>query len=147
MNSKGETVRLSDFAGKNVILIFYQGGECLHCMEQMQAANKKADELEKLDTVLVAISKDDQKAIQGYEEDLNVTLLSDPDFEISKAYRSYDDFEEIELHSTVLIDKQGRHHWSQHGGDPFMDFEFLLREIERVNGLSGDEAVEKTVEK
>ena len=41
-DSTGETVQLSDFAGKNVILIFYLGGECLHCMEQMREANKAA---------------------------------------------------------------------------------------------------------
>ena len=33
--------------------------------------------------------------------------------------------EEIELHSTILIDRQGRVHWKRAGGDPFTDTEFL----------------------
>ena len=41
--------------------------------------------------------------------------------------KSYDDFEEIGIHSTILIDKDGRVHWAQHGGAPFSDFTFLSR--------------------
>ena len=137
-DSSGESIQLSDFAGKNVVLIFYQGGECLHCMEQMQKAHKLVSDFEKLDAVIVAISKDDRKTIQGYENDLDMILLSDPGSAISRTYRSFDDFEEIELHSTVLIDKLGRVHWSQYGGEPFMDFDFLKSEIERMNGLQGE---------
>ena len=67
---------------------------------------------------------------------LGVTLLSDPDFSNAKRFLSFDEFEEIELHSTLLIDPQGQVHWSRHGGEPFMDFEFLKNEIRRINTRS-----------
>lgn len=137
-DSSGKTIQLSDFAGKHVVLIFYQGGQCLHCMDQMRKANELVKDFEKLDAVFVAISKDDRETLEGYDEDFDITLLSDPDFATSRAYRSFDDFEEIELHSTVLIDKLGRVHWSQHGGEPFMKFDFLKSEIEKLNGFRGD---------
>ncbi|MBK6749364.1 MAG: hypothetical protein IPG67_04980 [Acidobacteria bacterium] len=37
------------------------------------------------------------------------------------------------LHATILIDKRGRVHWSRTGGSPFTEFDFLLKEIERLN--------------
>lgn len=135
-DSKGRQRTLQDYAGRNVILIFYLGGECLHCMEQMQEANRRAAAFGLLDTDIVAISKDKPATIADYEKSgFRVTLLSDPDFVNAKRFRSFDDFEEIELHSTLLIDKQGRIHWSRHGGPPFMDFGFLENEVKRLNRI------------
>ncbi|MEM8681401.1 MAG: hypothetical protein AAGF97_18805 [Planctomycetota bacterium] len=58
--------------------------------------------------------------------------LSGHFLENARRFHSYDDFEEIELHSTVLIDSAGRIHWSQHGGEPFMDFDFIMAEVVRL---------------
>jgi len=46
----------------------------------------------------------------------------------------HDDFEEMELHSTILIDAKGRVHWKRTGGDPFSDTNFLLQSLKRMNG-------------
>jgi len=132
-DSSGTNVSLADFQGKNVIVIFYQGGTCLHCMEQMQAIHQRMAEFEELNTAILAISKDDQEAIRNYESTIRVKLLSDPEFSVARKYSSYDDFEEIELHSTFLIDPLGRVHFAKTGGDPFMDFGFLLDEVRRLN--------------
>lgn len=140
--SNGEKATLRSFSGRNVILIFYLGGECLHCMEQIGEANERAAKFQSHSTDIVAISKDDADTIIGYEKSgFNITLLTDPEFTNAKRFRSFDDFEEIELHSTILIDKRGRIHWSRHGGDPFMDFEFLENEVKRVNRIVAREEV------
>ena len=60
-------------------------------------------------------------------------LLSDTDHANARRFTSYDDFEDIELHSTILIDTRGRVHWKRTGGDPFTDTEFLLKELKRMN--------------
>ena len=60
-------------------------------------------------------------------------LLSDHDHENARRFASYDDFEELELHSTILIDTQGRVHWKRTGGKPFADVEFLLQSVKRMN--------------
>jgi peroxiredoxin len=134
INSAGREVSLGEYQGKNVLLIFYLGDECLHCMEQMREANRLADQFADLNTEILAVSKDDLETINSYRDsDFKITLLSDPEFANARRFHSYDDFEEIELHSTILIDPAGRVHWSQHGGDPFMDFEFLTQEIRRLN--------------
>ncbi|MCA9213719.1 MAG: redoxin domain-containing protein [Planctomycetales bacterium] len=152
-NSPSGLVELDDFAAgegweegrsgfetaskRNVVLIFYLGGEWLHCMEQARAANEEAKELQELDTVVVAVTKNDCETVKAYETDFDVTLLSDPDFSAFRAFRSFDDFEEIELHSAILIDKRGRIHWSQNGGEPFMYFDFLKAEMEKLNETAG----------
>ena len=53
--------------------------------------------------------------------------------DIGASLGTYDDFEEMELHSTILIDKQGRVHWARTGGDPFSDVAFLTKQLERMN--------------
>jgi hypothetical protein len=62
-----------------------------------------------------------------------VRVLSDQDYVNAHRFRSYDDFEEMEIHSTILIDRQGRVHWASIGGEPFADMGFLLKQVERMN--------------
>ena len=51
---------------------------------------------------------------------------------------AYDDFEEMEIHSTILIDKKGRVHWARSGGEPFGDMDFLVKQLERMNQVPSD---------
>jgi hypothetical protein len=50
-----------------------------------------------------------------------------------RRFASYDDFEELEVHSALLIDTKGRVHWKRTGGKPFADVEFLLQSVKRMN--------------
>ena len=68
---------------------------------------------------------------------LAVRLLADPGHETARRFTAYDDFEEMELHATILIDRAGRVHWKRTGGDPFLDMEFLLAELRRMNRPEG----------
>ena len=52
----GKPVSLADYRGKNVILVFYLGVECPHCMRQLHTLQKNKEEWEKLDTVVLAVS-------------------------------------------------------------------------------------------
>ena len=133
----GRSVALSDYDGKNVLLIFYLGEQCVHCIEQLTLAQERIDALQDLDTVVLAVSKDTVEAIAAQADDFDLVLLSDPEFENARRFRSFDDFEEIELHSTFLIDREGRVHWSRIGGEPFTDFDYLERELARMNGEPG----------
>jgi len=64
--------------------------------------------------------------------DLPVRVLSDDQFDNARRFHSFDDFEDIELHSTILIDAKGRVGWARMGGDPFMDMAFLIKQLERM---------------
>jgi peroxiredoxin len=136
VDADGKPVTLADYAGKNVILVFYLNEECPHCMEQLQALSAKRTEWEKLDTVVLAVSSakaDPEAAGMKPLKGGTVRLLTDTAHANARRFRSYDDFEEIELHSTTLIDKQGRAYWARFGGDPFTDTAFLEKTLKRMN--------------
>jgi peroxiredoxin/tetratricopeptide (TPR) repeat protein len=135
-DSDGKPVSLQDYLGKNVLLVFYLGDECVHCVEQLVAINGRAAEFAGENTVILAVSiatPEENKASEKLGE-LSMTLLSDRNHDNARRFTSYDDFEDIELHSTILIDAKGRVHWKRTGGDPFADTEFLLRSLKRMNG-------------
>ncbi|MEM1012210.1 MAG: redoxin domain-containing protein [Planctomycetota bacterium] len=142
MDATGQTVDASSLAGRNAVIVFYLGEECPHCMDQLRLLKSRHDEFEEVDTDVVAISADSVEEIAESLEmgKLPFQILSDPDHRNAKRFRSYDDFEEIELHSTFLVDRLGRVHWSRIGGEPFEDLDFLLGEIERVNKMTAETA-------
>lgn len=133
LDSEGNRVRLSDYRGKNVILVFYLSDQCVHCMEQLTAVNKDIADFDRMDTVVLAVcsaspaKQKESATATGFK----VRWLSDPDHSNARRFASYDDFEDIELHSTILIDRQGRVRWKRTGGDPFQDVKFLKTEVGR----------------
>jgi peroxiredoxin len=138
-DSAGKRVTLDDYKGKNVILVFYLGQECPHCMRQLHEIANKKDDWQRLDTVVLAVSSaapgKNADALKEFG-DLPVRLLSDDRYANARRFHSYDDFEEAELHSTILIDKRGRVEWARNGGDPFGDMAFLTKQLERMNAAS-----------
>ena len=135
-DASGSWVTLDQFKGKNVILIFYLGAECAHCMKQLHDISNKKDEWEKLDTVVLAVSSaapaKNTEALKAFGN-LPVQLLSDEHYANAHRFHSYDDFEEMALHSTILIDKKGRVYWARNGGEPFSDMAYLVKLVERMN--------------
>jgi peroxiredoxin len=130
-----ERVTLEEYRGRNVVLVFFLGEQCAHCVEQLVALDEKSSDFEERDTQILAISGDSPERNRDSLKmgELGMRLLSDTDFANAKRFHSYDDFEEIVLHSTILIDRQGRVSWARSGGDPFMDLDFLLEQIDRAN--------------
>ena len=130
----GKPVSLQDFRGKNVLLIFFLNDQCVHCVEQLQVINKRMTELLATNTEVVAVCSTTPELLKSSSAlaPFQVKLLSDTNHENARRFSSYDDFENMELHSTILIDAQGRVRWKRTGGDPFSDVDFLLREIRRI---------------
>ena len=90
----------------------------MHCMKQLRDIAERKDELAGLDTVLLAVSSDTPAVNKSAQRGFAFTLLSDPSLEMTKRFKSHDDFENAPIHSTMLIDRDGRLHWAQHGGAP-----------------------------
>ena len=137
-----ERVTLEEYRGKNVLLVFYLGEGCVHCVEQLDAIGERAMAFNSRNVELLAISANtpEEHAASLKLGELPFRLLADPEHENARRFHSYDDFEDLELHSTILIDGDGRIRWARTGGDPFMDLDFLLEEIDRVN--DGDDLFE-----
>ena len=105
-----------------MILVFYLGQECPHCMRQLHDSRgrRRIGSVSRLE-VLAVSSTPFEKNAQALKEfgSLPIRLLSDQQYDNARRFHSYDDFEEAELHSTILIDRKGRVHWARNGGDPF----------------------------
>ena len=142
-DAAGKRVSLEDYRGKNVLLVFYLGKECPHCMRQLHEIGSKKSEWSRLNTIVLAVSSaspaQNAAAIKEFG-DLPVRVLSDDKFDNARRFHSYDDFEDIELHSTILIDAKGRVYWARMGGDPFMDMAFLIKQLERMEDSSSQKA-------
>ena len=58
-------------------------------------------------------------------------ILSDAGLAAFKAYRAFDDFENLPLHGTFLVDGAGFVRWQDISYQPFRDADWLLEESKR----------------
>jgi peroxiredoxin len=134
----GRQVALSQFHGKPVIVIFYLGHVCGHCVEQLKAFAAAAKNYETAGFKLIAVGAEpaaelaETAALTGLENAPNVTLLSDAKYESFKKWRCFDDFEGMGLHGAFLVDGGGQVRWADVGYEPFKDAAFLLQESQRL---------------
>jgi peroxiredoxin len=133
LDVNGQRISLAQFKGKNVLLVFYLSDQCLHCMDQLRAINKRIKEFGDLNTVVLAVSAATPAANKASLKlaEFSATLISDVNHANARRFASFDDFEDMELHSTILIDAQGKVRWKRTGGEPFDDVDYLLKEINR----------------
>ena len=134
----GKTISLKQYRGKPVVVIFYLGAGCLHCIEQMNAFAPMKQEFADAGISLVAVSTD---TVPGLKETLakaklpdgyGFPLVSDPSLKTFKAYRAFDDFEQQPLHGTFLVDADGLVRWQDISFQPFTETKFLLGEAKRL---------------
>lgn len=132
----------ADYAGQPVVVIFYLGHGCLHCVEQLQTFAPLVKEYEAAGIKIIGISTDSPEKLQesvklftAAEGAFPITLLTDEAKVAFKNYRCHDDFENRAMHGTFLIDARGRIRWQDIGAEPFTDARFLLKESRRLLGL------------
>ena len=115
-SDEGSVIELSELKGKNVVLYFYPKDDTPGCTIEAQDFTKKIKEFEKLDCIVLGVSKDNVeshcKFITKY--DLAFNLLVDEDAEVCEQYgvikeksmfgKSYMGIDR----STFLIDKLGK---------------------------------------
>jgi len=138
---KNKSHTLKQFRGKPVIVIFYLGHGCLHCAEQLAAFAPMAKKFKQAGIEMIAISTDPiddlKQSIENYKGKMPFPLVSDAKLDIFKAYRAFDDFEDVPLHGTYLIDGSGRVRWQDISYEPFMDPQFVLDESKRLLAQPG----------
>lgn len=87
-DTNGNTVSLSDFAGKTVVLYFYPKDDTPGCTKQACSFRDANSEYKNKDIVVLGVSADDEVSHQQFTQKygLNFPLLADTDREIIKAY-------------------------------------------------------------
>ena len=136
----GKDVSLSDYEGRPVLVVFFLGLGCVHCVEQLQALEPAVEDFRSAGIEIVTIGTDTVAELAKAEGDdreqvYPFPILSNSDLDLFKLYHAYDDFEDMPLHGTFLVDGKGKVRWQDISYEPFMDTEFLLKESKRLLGL------------
>jgi peroxiredoxin len=138
---EGRSRSLEDYRGKNLVLVFFLGGQCAHCMQQLTLFTEKMEALRAEGTEVLAIGTDTSEATRTLATDPDVKfgmpLAADPGLDLFKRFDAHDDFEGQPLHATVLVDAEGKVRYQEVGPEPFLEVEFILSEAARVNRIVG----------
>ncbi len=132
---------LADYRGRPVLVVFYLGAGCVHCVEQLNLLSPVAKDFQAAGIEIVAIGTDSVESLYRTLEKSKLgggfpyPICSDSSLGAFKAYRAYDDFERMPLHGTFLVDGAGAVRWQDIGYEPFSDLHFLLHESKRLLGL------------
>lgn len=84
----GKDISLEDFKGKNVVLYFYPRDNTAGCTTEAAEFRDLYDEFQKLNTVILGISRDSLKSHAKFREKQNIPflLLSDPMEEVHNLF-------------------------------------------------------------
>ena len=111
----GNTVSLSDFVGKKVVLYFYPKDNTPGCTRQACAFAAAYEGFKAKDVVVIGISKDSVASHLKFAEkyELPFVLLSDPELQAIQAYgvwqekKLYGKVSMGVVRTTFIIDEQG----------------------------------------
>lgn len=112
----GNSVSLSDFAGKKVVLYFYPRDNTPGCTRQACAFAAAYEDFKAMDAAVIGVSKDSAASHQRFAEKhgLPFVLLSDPELTAIQAYgvwqekKLYGKVSMGVVRTTFIIDEQGR---------------------------------------
>lgn len=87
-DTNGNTVSLSDFAGKTVVLYFYPKDDTPGCTKEACSFRDATDEYKNKDIVVLGVSTDTEASHKKFTEkySLSFPLLADVDKAITNAY-------------------------------------------------------------
>ncbi len=136
--ARGGRCQLADYQDKPLLLLFYLGYGCAHCVEQLNTIKPRIRDFAEQDIAIIAISTETLSELEASLDksellgDIPFPLLSDAALDVFKEYRAFDDFENTPLHGAFLIDSNGRVPWQDISYEPFTDIDFLLKESRRL---------------
>ncbi len=115
-DQNGDTVSLSDFRGKKLLVYFYPKADTSGCTKQSCSVRDARPDLTELGIDAVGISPDKPAKQKKFDDkfDLGFPLLSDPDHAVAEAYGAWGEkkmFGKVGfgiVRSSFLIDEEGR---------------------------------------
>ena len=114
-DQNGNTVRLSDFQGKKVVLYFYSKDNTPGCTRQACAFAASYEQFKTRNVIVIGISKDSAASHLKFSQkhDLPFILLSDPELQAIQAYgvwqekKLYGKVSMGVVRTTYIINEQG----------------------------------------
>ncbi len=123
-----------------VVLVFYYGYQCNHCVSQLFGLAKDLDSFKEFGATIVALSPDPaEKTRERYVRygAFPFAVLSDPDNRVATQFGTYTPGTEADsegdlLHGTFLIEPSGNVIWANIGPEPFIENRTLLVQLHRA---------------
>ena len=120
-NQDGESVSLSQYAGRWVVLYFYPRDDTPGCTKEACEFSADLQQFDALDAEVLGCSPDSPERHRAFiaKYGLRLTLLSDPERSVMQEYGAWGEKKLYGrttigvIRSTVLIDDSGKvvHHW------------------------------------
>src|SRR5689334_17889030 len=107
----GKTVKLSDFAGKQAVLVyFYPKDDTPGCTKEACGFRDRLDELKKDGVAVLGVSRDDAESHKKFiaKHSLNFPLLVDTEGKITEAYGAAMQGRPMSRRVSFLIAKDGK---------------------------------------
>ncbi len=122
-----------------VVLVFYYGYYCNHCVGQLFALHDDIAKFRELGAEVIAVSADPpeltRQRFRQYGE-FAFPVLSDPGNKIAQVYGVFrpaaGEKAEDQQHGTFVISRNGCVHWVHHGYEPFTGNRTLLYELAKL---------------
>lgn len=91
VNENGETIKMSDFAGKKVVLYFYPKDNTSGCTAEACSLRDGMNELENAGFAVIGVSKDSAKSHQGFKAkyELPFRLIADTEHVLSETFGAW----------------------------------------------------------
>jgi FtsP/CotA-like multicopper oxidase with cupredoxin domain/peroxiredoxin len=122
--------------GHHVVLLFFRGMSCVHCVAELRKLIQTAGELDDARTMLVAVSsepiEDPARAFQALKvpPNLKFTLLID---EHHAAFRAFGCYADAPLHGLFLINRTGTIRARYAGEAPFDDSQAICVRVRQLD--------------
>ncbi|HEX4958171.1 MAG TPA: redoxin domain-containing protein [Lacibacter sp.] len=136
-------VSLSDFKGKNVLLLFFPQAFTGTCTEELCNVRDNIGLYKNADAEVIGISVDSTATLNKFKEleGYNFTLLSDFNKEVSALYGSiyevwFSEMRGVSKRSAFIVDKSGTVQYAEvlENADDVPDFEAINSKLVSLNG-------------
>src|SRR6059036_3046844 len=109
-DANGETVHLSDYRGKKVVLYFYPKDDTPGCTVESCGLRDQYQKIRELGAEVLGVSVDDTNSHQKFATKFNLPfqLVADTDKHITKTYGVLNEKSNMARRTTFLIDEQGK---------------------------------------
>ena len=111
VGSDGKTYKLSDFKGKQAVVIaWYPRAFTGGCTKECKSFKEQGSSIREYNVAYFTASTDDVKKNKDFAEELKVDypILSDPDGKTATAYGIYNPEKKFASRTTFYIDKEGK---------------------------------------
>lgn len=141
LNQRNETIGLNEYQGKkNIVLYFYPKDDTPGCTIEANQFTEYAAEFEKMDTIILGVSKDSCESHQNFIQKYKISfeLLADESGELCESYDVWKEKEKNGIkkfgivRSTFIINKEGVLVDLEYGVTPDGHAKNVLNKIKRM---------------